>query len=305
MADYAKWAQQFGTSLSSLLPPIQGTVGGGFNNQAPGGAPPVAVPPAGPMMGRTPGIIPQSAPGPQPAPGGFAVSDASTASAGAAFQKKEPEAEEGGKLTFQKMWRDGTDGEKGKFLEQFEKQGVDVDMTASQIAQQDPELVKKWGDPTELSKKEKAGLLMEWGLRMMQASANTGSLGGAFAEAGLGTLGSQRAMVEKKKTDQQAAIQRQEDFGLDQRRVAASEMSAEAAAKQAEAAIARSAPGYKELIKGDNGNALAVMPDGSTKDTGVQWNDSMGGPNAKAPSAFRDRYNLFKESIQVICMFFP
>lgn len=273
---YDDYARNFGAALSSMAAPPQGAFsavppqGGGFAPQQS---------PMPPPQGAGPGIVP-------PQGGGF-----SRAPQGA-----------GEAVTFQGLFKDGTKAEKDRIVKDLESSGVDIDAKAEEAAQQDPETASKYGakGPTAkgLSKQEKAGLLMEFGLRMMQASGQGESFAGAVGQAGLGTMGTHKAQqAAKTKAAQDAAAAKQEQQNK-ARELASRETQAQASKTQAEAAIKRAGAGVNELIKGEQGNAIAVMDDGTTKDLGVPWNESMTNTTTQKPSATRDKYNLFMESFK-------
>lgn len=130
------------------------------------------------------------------------------------------------KLTMEQVWRQGTSSEKNKIIEQFEDAGIDVEKEADKAAKADPEAAKAYAPKnksfSDLTKKEKGGFLLEFGLRMMQASGNveTTGFGDALGQAGLGTLGSIRAKLsaddERAMAAEQTAYDRDQD-AIDQR----------------------------------------------------------------------------------------
>lgn len=104
-------------------------------------------------------------------------------------------------LTMEQVWREGTSSDQNKIIEQFEDQGIDVEKEADKAAEQDPKAAEAYAPKgkkfSDLTKKEKGGFLLEFGLRMMQASGNveTSGFGEALGTAGLGTLGSIRGKL--------------------------------------------------------------------------------------------------------------
>lgn len=297
---YDQYTTKYGPQLAALAMPPQGPPS--FMGPQPagafGGVSPVVAPQGGAMSGA-------AAPPPGPALAGAGPQPAQGAFAGAMTPQPQGEAAKTGK-SFKDVFDAGSDEEKTALADQFEKTGLDLKAETQKIAQKDPDLVRSYGDPDKLTREEMGGIMMEFGLRMMSSQ---GSFGEAIGEAGLGALGSARGLKAQKRAErmesEEKAYSRDQDrkkYELDDRRTSATEVSAEASKKQAEAALKRAEKDNPNAAIGADASGNAILIDKNTGKS-IPVLDPSGKPvpagaltKAQGPSAWAEEFEIRKQT---------
>lgn len=223
-------------------------------------------------------------------------------------------------LTMKKLFDDSTEDERKQLADEMEKQvpGGDLIAAAQGAAEKDPEGASKWD--SFLSKRgwtreQAAGWLMEFGLRMLQASGS--GQGNVFSDIGESALGATAARREVAKEEEAAARRAKDDewtdktrkreegkWGAQDREEARERKRKAAQEERAKRADARAKRAHeKEMGKGDfkqiiteDGEVIFVDPNTKAEfRTGHKVDETMRS-GGRGPTAFEVEWDFYKNA---------